>query len=119
MIVTSWHGGGRLGSRFGVKRLLTPCRPVGPPRSVGKLAKAELRQRGRPSGTERQACILMPVTQTADHALELGGSCGAGDENRTRTISSGSRTVIAVRGADLVSLTAPSDRGCPLVTLAR
>lgn len=33
VLVRMWHGGRRLGSRFGVKRLLTPCRPVGRSRS--------------------------------------------------------------------------------------
>jgi hypothetical protein len=42
---------------------------------------------------------------------------GAGDENRTRTISLGSSAVTAPRGADLAFLAVPSDRGCPLVTL--
>jgi hypothetical protein len=60
--------------------------------AMGKLAKAELRQRGRPSGKarKRQACIMTRAAETADHGPELGGSCGAGDENRTRTISLGS-----------------------------
>jgi hypothetical protein len=60
--------------------------------AMGKLAKAELRQRGRPSGTQRarkgkgasrrqrRRLLIMP---------ELEGSCRAGDENRTRTISLG------------------------------
>ena len=42
---------------------------------------------------------------------------GAGDENRTRTISLGSAAVTAARGADRVAVPVPSDRGCPLVTL--
>ena len=42
---------------------------------------------------------------------------GAGDENRTRTISLGSAAVTAARDADLVFLAAVSDPGCPLVTL--
>jgi hypothetical protein len=33
VLARMWHGGGRLGSRFGVKRLLTPARPVGRSRS--------------------------------------------------------------------------------------
>jgi hypothetical protein len=44
-------------------------------------------------------------------------ACGAGDENRTRTISLGSGAITAARGADLAYLQVPSDRGCPLVTL--
>jgi hypothetical protein len=46
------------------------------------------------------------------------GLLGAGDENRTRTISLGSGPVTAARGADQASLAVPSDPGCPLVTLA-
>jgi hypothetical protein len=45
------------------------------------------------------------------------GFRGAGDENRTRTISLGSSAVTAARGADQASLAVPSDRGWPLVTL--
>jgi hypothetical protein len=37
------------------------------------------------------------------------GLPGAGDENRTRTISLGSAAVTATRGADLASLAVPSD----------
>ena len=36
---------------------------------------------------------------------------GAGDENRTRTISLGSASVTAARGADLAFLAVLSDRG--------
>jgi hypothetical protein len=36
---------------------------------------------------------------------------GAGDENRTRTISLGSSAVTAARGADQASLAVLSDRG--------
>jgi hypothetical protein len=43
---------------------------------------------------------------------------GAGDENRTRTISLGSCTVPAAQGADLATLGAGSTRGRPLITLA-
>jgi hypothetical protein len=77
--------------------------------AMGKLAKAELRQRGRPSGTERQARIMTPTAETTDHGPELGRSCGAGDENRTRTISLGSTAVTAARGADQALLAVPSD----------
>ena len=53
----------------------------------------------------------MRMAEAADHAPELGGSCGAGDENRTRTISLGSVAVTAARGADLALLAVRSDRG--------
>jgi hypothetical protein len=43
---------------------------------------------------------------------------GAGDENRTRTISLGSRAVTAAKAADLPVLVVRSSRDCPLVTLA-
>jgi hypothetical protein len=36
---------------------------------------------------------------------------GAGDENRTRTISLGSRAVTPVGGAELATLMVPSSRG--------
>ena len=69
-------------------------------------------ERGRhAAGTERQAGILMLTAKTADHRPELGGSCRAGDENRTRTISLGSRAVTAARGVDLASSGVPSNRG--------
>ena len=42
---------------------------------------------------------------------------GAGDENRTRTISLGSVAVTAARGADQPGWLARGGRGCPLVTL--
>ena len=45
-------------------------------------------------------------------------ACGAGDENRTRTMSLGSRAVTAAWCAELATLMIPSSRGCPLVTLA-
>ncbi len=44
-------------------------------------------------------------------ALTCTNLAGAGDENRTRTISLGSAAVTAVRSADLASLAAPSDPG--------
>ena len=43
---------------------------------------------------------------------------GAGDENRTRTISLGSSAVTAARCAEQASLAVPSDPGWPLVTPA-
>jgi hypothetical protein len=43
---------------------------------------------------------------------------GAGDENRTRTISLGSTAVTAASGADLPVQVSASDRGCLLLTLA-
>ena len=60
----------------------------------------------------------MPMTQTADHALELGGSCGAGDENRTRTISLGICPVTAVRSTELGIRVPASVRGCLSFTRA-
>jgi hypothetical protein len=58
-------------------------------------------------------------TSAAPHRLALTckNVAGAGDENRTRTISLGSSAVTAARDADLVTVAVPSDRGCPLVTL--
>jgi hypothetical protein len=71
--------------------------------AMGKPAKAELRQRKSHrarSGTERQGSILTPTAETTDYGSGLGFHCGAGDENRTRTISLGSGAVTAARGAD-------------------
>jgi hypothetical protein len=48
----------------------------------------------------------------------LGPRMGAGDENRTRTISLGSAAVTAASGADLPVQVPARDRDCPLVTLA-
>jgi hypothetical protein len=55
---------------------------------------------GPAGGTERQAGIMTPTAETADQGPELGGNCGAGDENRTRTISLGSAVVTAAGDAD-------------------
>jgi len=46
-----------------------------------------------------------------DHASDQALRDGAGDENRTRTISLGSGAVTAVRGAELATLMIPSSRG--------
>ena len=51
----------------------------------------------------------MTEAQTGDSLTDLGRTLGAGDENRTRTISLGSAAVTAARGADLASVAVPSD----------
>jgi hypothetical protein len=51
------------------------------------------------------------IAKTSDHDRDLGCCYGAGDENRTRTISLGSAAVTAARGPDLAFLTVMSNRG--------
>jgi hypothetical protein len=49
--------------------------------------------------------------------FDLGLHDGAGDGNRTRTVSLGSGTVPAARGADLLTVETRSTRDWPLITL--
>ena len=65
----------------------------------------------QPPGREQRLALGRP-------ALTCKEAPGAGDENRTRTISLGSAAVTAARGVDQASLAVPSDPGCPLITLA-
>ena len=78
--------------------------------------------RARPrwvNGTEDQQPSERGHRRAPDRrALSCTNVAGAGDENRTRTISLGSSAVTAARGADQALLVVPSDPGCPLVTLA-
>ena len=57
-------------------------------------------------------------TQDGSDASDLALRGGAGDENRTRTISLGSGAVTAAEGPDLLVLVVHSSRDCPLITLA-
>src|ERR1700683_2684881 len=63
---------------------------------------------------------MNPMTgeRNRDYARDQAFRGGAGDENRTRTISLGSGAITAAHGADLREKVAARDRGCPLVTLA-
>src|ERR1700722_1619724 len=54
----------------------------------------------------REACDQHPARNMV---ADLRGWVGAGDENRTRTISLGSAAVTPARDADLASLAVPSD----------
>ena len=82
----------------------------------------------RASWSRRANCTLIareinydPGTikaQTGIAALTWAFAVGASDENRTRTISLGSGAATATRRADLAVRPVPSDRDCPLVTLA-
>jgi hypothetical protein len=56
--------------------------------------------------------------QSRKSGPDLADSYGAGDENRTRTISLGSGAVTAASGLDLRVQVSAGGRGCPLVTLA-
>src|SRR5216683_2232966 len=70
------------------------------------------------NGTEDHLLPEMIKARSGIMVLARALVCGAGDENRTRTISLGSSAVTAARGADQASLAVPSDPGCSLVTLA-
>jgi hypothetical protein len=59
---------------------------------MSDIVEAELGTTGRPSGTYHTrptGHILMPGKRYRDHACEQAFRGGAGDENRTRTISLG------------------------------
>src|SRR6266568_4384396 len=60
---------------------------------------------------------LMRGEKNRDHACYQALRGGAGDENRTRTISLGSGAITAASGVDLRTPVAASGRGCPLITL--
>jgi len=57
------------------------------------------------SGPRRKTCQAQVDSGGEDESSSVR-NCGAGDENRTRTISLGSGAVTAARGADLASLAA-------------
>jgi len=57
----------------------------------------------------RVRTVLLRNWAMGSEAVSELGLRGAGDENRTRTISLGSSAVTAARGADQVSLAVPSD----------
>ena len=63
------------------------------------------------NGHARLSMNPMAGKKTRDHACDQALHSGAGDENRTRTISLGSSAVAAARGADQASLAVPSDPG--------
>lgn len=56
------------------------------------------------------------AAKTSDHARDLGSSNGAGDVNRTRTISLGNQQIGALDRADLDIRCTASDREGPCHT---
>jgi len=79
--------------------------------AISQLAGTERRRFTNASGTRAPASFMTLTAQICDHAQDLGFHSGAGDQNRTRTISLGSTAVTAARGADQASLAGPGDPG--------
>ena len=66
------------------------------------------------TGHAETTMSLMPDEKNDDHSCDQALHSGAGDENRTRTIGSGSSAINAASDADQAFLAVPSDPGSSL-----
>ena len=78
--------------------------------AMGELVKDELGKPQKTSGTRQQGSIMIAAWATDDHAPDLVFQVGAGEGNRTPTISLGIGTICAVMPCGQGQCLAAGDR---------